>query len=113
MIELDYYRNLIQDSAIRSIIAIVLCHLVGDYLFQGDYLATNKGKDWYILFVHCALYCLPFLVIFGLTWKIGILFATHIVIDAAKARYNKIDIVTDQVLHYVIAFILFVLIPLR
>lgn len=113
MIGLEYYRTLIENDALRSIIAIIVCHLIGDYLFQGDYLAANKGKDWYILFVHCVLYCVPFLVVFGFTWRIGILFATHIIIDASKARYNKIDITTDQILHYVIAFILFVLIPLR
>lgn len=110
MIILAYCRQIIQNDLLRSLVAIILCHLVGDYLFQSDYLAANKGKDWYILFVHCALYSLPFLIIFGLTYRIGILFATHIVIDVLKARYNKIDILTDQLLHYVIAFVLFVLI---
>ena len=47
---------------IKKIVLIVLCHLFGDYVLQCDFIASTKGKNWYHLFVHCALYCLPFLI---------------------------------------------------
>lgn len=42
-----------------TIVLIVLCHLIGDYVLQCDFIAQTKGKNWYHLFVHCALYCIP------------------------------------------------------
>lgn len=39
-----------------EIFILVICHIVGDYFLQTDYMATNKGKDWYLLFVHCVCY---------------------------------------------------------
>lgn len=85
---------------IESLVKIILCHLVGDYVLQSDYLAMNKGKDWYILFVHSALYCVPFILTFGLDMAILFLFIVHFIVDACKARYNIMDIVADQYLHY-------------
>lgn len=94
---------------IETIIKIIFCHLVGDYVLQCDFIAQTKGKNWYHLFVHCALYVLPFYIAFGLDWKLALLFATHIIIDPLKARWNKISYTTDQVLHYAIALILYVI----
>lgn len=88
-------------------ILLILCHLVGDYVLQCDFIAQTKGKNWYHLFVHCALYVLPFYVCFGLNWQLAMLFASHIIIDALKARWNKITYSQDQILHYIIAFILY------
>ena len=45
----------------NKVILLVFCHLVGDYVLQNDFIAKTKGSNWYHLFVHCALYCLPFL----------------------------------------------------
>lgn len=88
-----------------TILKLIFCHLIGDYVLQGDFIAQSKGKNWYHLFVHCMLYCLPFYVVFGLTWQLAVIFITHIVIDALKARYKIINYVTDQVLHYLIVLI--------
>lgn len=82
---------------------------MGDYVLQCDFIAQTKGKNWYHLFVHCALYALPFYLCFGIDWKLAVLFATHIAIDPLKARWNKITYTQDQVLHYVIAFILYLI----
>ena len=82
---------------------------MGDYVLQCDFIAQTKGKNWYHLFVHCALYSLPFYLCFGIDWKLAVLFATHIAIDPLKARWNKITYTQDQVLHYVIAFILYLI----
>ena len=80
-----------------------MCHLVGDYVLQIDYIAKTKAENWYHLFVHCALYTLPFIVVYGFVWQTIFIFASHIFIDALKARYKKITYTTDQILHYVVA----------
>lgn len=90
---------------IKEIVLIVLCHLSGDYVLQCDFIASTKGKNWYHLFVHCALYCLPFLIVFGWTWQLPIVFATHLIIDPLKARWNKITYAQDQVLHYLVGLL--------
>lgn len=87
---------------IEKILLLVMCHLVGDYVLQGDFIAKTKGQNWYHLIVHCGLYVLPFYICFGFTWQLALIFITHIVIDALKAVYGKIDYVTDQVWHYVL-----------
>lgn len=91
----------------KTIWSIMFCHLVGDYVLQNDFIAKSKGTNWYHLLVHCFLYCLPFCVCAGFDSRLYILLLTHIVIDSAKARYKKIGYITDQVLHYVIAFVLY------
>jgi hypothetical protein len=90
------------------LLKIVFCHLVGDYVFQSDFIATTKGKNWYHLFVHCVLYCLPFYIAFGINWQLLFIFVSHLIIDPLKARYNKINYVTDQVLHYLCALVYFI-----
>ena len=72
---------------------------------QCDFIAKTKGSNLYHLFVHCALYCLPFVLLYGIDWKIGVLFASHIIIDVLKARFNKISYIIDQILHYIVLFI--------
>lgn len=84
---------------------IILCHAVGDYLFQTDYMAAMKGKDWYVLFIHCVCYCVPFAFTFGIDWRLAWMFAVHIVTDALKARYCKISLLTDQFIHYAVAML--------
>ena len=89
----------------NKVIYLILCHLVGDYVLQCDFIAKTKGYNLYHLFVHCALYCLPFVLLYGIDWKIGVLFASHIIIDILKARFNKISYMIDQILHYIVLFI--------
>ena len=91
----------------QTIWNIMFCHLVGDYVLQIDFIAKTKGSNWYHLLVHCLLYCLPFYLCFGHDVRLYILLMTHIVIDSAKARYKKIGYATDQLLHYIVAFVLY------
>jgi hypothetical protein len=93
---------------IELLLKLVFCHLVGDYVLQSDFIAKSKGENFYHLFVHCVLYCLPFYIVFGLTWQLMAIFMTHIVIDASKARHKAIDYTTDQLLHHMITLIYFV-----
>ena len=90
---------------INLVIKLIMCHMIGDYFLQSDFLATTKGKNWYHLFVHSVLYCVPFVIMFGIDWKLGVLLLSHTLIDPLKARYNKITYVQDQVLHYIICLI--------
>lgn len=91
-----------------NLLKIIICHIVGDYLLQTDYMAGNKGKDWYLLFVHCVCYCVPFLIVWGFVWQIALMFVVHIIVDALKARYKKINLLTDQLIHYIVALLLLI-----
>jgi hypothetical protein len=69
----------------------LLLHLWGDYIFQNDWMATNKVKNNLIGYlsclIHCVLYSLPFLLICNVS-QIGIIFITHFVIDKYRlAKY--------------------------
>lgn len=94
---------------LETLIKILMCHMLGDYVIQIDYLSQNKGKDWYILFAHCVTYAFPFAVLFGFDYKCLIVILTHFVVDALKARYHKINLFTDQLIHYVTALILYMI----
>lgn len=82
------------------IVRLLFCHLLGDYVLQTPFLAETKGRNWYHMFAHCTLYSLPFYIFFGLNWQLAVLFFSHLCIDTAKARYQKISYISDQVLHY-------------
>ena len=88
-----------------EIIKLVFCHLIGDYVLQIDFIAKSKGSNLYHMFVHCALYCVPFAILYGVDWKLYVIFISHIVVDLLKARYMKISYIQDQVLHYIFAVI--------
>lgn len=90
------------------LLKLLFCHLVGDYVLQSDFIAKTKGENWYHLFIHCTLYCLPFYLVFGATWHLTVIFITHVIIDPMKARYNKISYPQDQVMHYLVALIYFI-----
>ena len=97
-----------------KIINLILCHLLGDYVLQIDFIAKSKGSNFYHLLVHCLLYCLPFYIVFGLTWHLIQLLVFHIAIDYIKAI--KITIKgkmvipywLDQVLHYATCLLYFI-----
>ena len=82
------------------IFKLILCHLLGDYVLQIDFISQSKGKNFYHLLVHCLLYCLPFYIVFGFVWQLIPLLVLHVVIDLLKARYKLMHYWLDQVLHY-------------
>lgn len=94
---------------VETIILIIFCHLIGDYVLQSDFLAKTKGANWYHMLVHCALYTIPFYICFGLDGRILALFLTHILCDSLKARYGKISYPVDQMTHYLVALLLYIL----
>ena len=85
-----------------KVIVLIMCHILGDYVLQTRFIAESKGMNWYHMFIHCTLYILPFMIYFGFTWHLWILFISHFIIDSLKARYCKIDYMNDQLLHWLI-----------
>lgn len=68
-------------------IEIFLGHLVGDYLFQNNWMALKKSKHnglgWLTCTVHCVLYTMSVCLI---TWNadirwIAIVFLSHFILD--------------------------------
>ena len=88
---------------------LILCHLLGDYVLQCDFIAKTKGKNIYHLFVHCALYCVPFIILYGYDIKTLYLIVTHFIIDIAKSKYNFISYFQDQLLHYIVLLFFFLM----
>lgn len=84
----------------NKIIKLIFCHLIGDYVLQNDFIANSKGSNFYHMFVHCVLYCVPFACVYGIDFKLFEIFVSHIVVDLLKARYKKITYAQDQTLHY-------------
>lgn len=79
---------------------LILCHLIGDYVLQIDFIAKTKGDNIYHLLVHCFLYAVPFYIAFGFVWQLIPLIVLHIVVDIMKARYKILPYWADQVIHY-------------
>ena len=81
---------------------LLVCHLIGDYVLQIDFIAKTKGENLYHLIVHCVLYTVPFIFVGVDTYPLCCIFATHFYIDWLKARMRLIDYKVDQILHYVV-----------
>jgi len=61
-------------------------HLVGDYLFQNDWMALNKKswslKGWAACYVHCFIYSLSVCLFAGWwEWKFIMVFLSHLALD--------------------------------
>lgn len=97
----------------RVILFVMMAHMVGDYLFQSDYLAMNKGKDNYILLAHSVLYLFGVLTVsffFDMKFSYNSLFfigLMHFIVDYLKARGisvklfgEKKALIIDQLIHY-------------
>ena len=87
---------------LEKTIQLFFCHLLGDYVLQTPYIAETKRKNSYHMFVHCSLYCFPFYLCFGLDQRILLVFLSHFLIDTLKARYDRISVIMDQTLHYMV-----------
>ena len=59
----------------------LLCHAVGDYILQSDWMANEKTKKSVAALAHVVTYGLPFLFL-RLSWKAyAVIVGTHFVID--------------------------------
>ncbi|RAQ98169.1 DUF3307 domain-containing protein [Thermogemmatispora tikiterensis] len=90
-------------SLLSTLLIWLACHFVGDFAFQSTWMAVEKGKSWEVTFYHCATYTAVFILFAHPSMvAIVILFTTHLIVDALKARYQVItSIWVDQLLHLV------------
>lgn len=67
-------------------IGAIVGHLVGDYLFQNDWQALNKKKQWTPLIIHCAIWTVCVMAFGGACniWAGIILFCLHAVQDGTN-----------------------------
>lgn len=103
-----------------DILMLITAHIFGDYVFQNDFLANNKGKYKFICLIHswiwtvCIMLCL-FLI--GYNNVLGIpefvvLLSTHYLLDRDKAtmedKTNTLtkDLWIDQAWHILTILVL-------
>lgn len=67
----------------------VVLHLVGDYITQTDWMATEKTKRFFPAFIHVIIYSAPFLIFLHASYlALTVIFLSHILIDRYRlARY--------------------------
>lgn len=58
----------------------LILHLIGDFVTQSHWMATEKTKRLGVALLHAAVYALPFLLI-GSWQAVAVVFSTHAVID--------------------------------
>lgn len=58
-----------------------LAHMVGDYLIQSHWMATEKTKRWWPAVAHGVTYGLPFVFITQSPLALAVIVGTHILID--------------------------------
>lgn len=59
----------------------LLCHLVGDFCLQNDWMAAKKREDSFHCGVHVAVYTAVFLAITQSIWALLLIAGTHFLID--------------------------------
>jgi hypothetical protein len=59
----------------------LLCHLIGDYWLQNDWMAQAKTKSFVPAAIHALLYTLPFLFLTRDPIALSIVSLTHLLID--------------------------------
>lgn len=68
--------------------AVLLAHLVGDYILQSHWMAVEKTRRWWPALVHGAFYTLPFAAITQSWVALLTIGGTHAVIDRYRlAKY--------------------------
>jgi len=66
----------------------LICHLIGDYLLQSDWMATKKVERFYIAVIHGLFYSLPFLLLGINVYQFILIAGSHAVIDRLRvAKY--------------------------
>lgn len=95
----------------NTILDLIMAHMLGDYIFQSDFLAINKAKYKFILFIHSFVWSY---IIYYTLLKCGVevnlfkfifLLVGHFAIDKVKCiKKDKTNALTkdlwiDQALH--------------
>lgn len=67
-----------------------LAHLVGDYVLQSHWMATEKVKRWLPALLHGIAYTLPFALITQNPWALATIGGTHAVLDRYRLAKHVI-----------------------
>lgn len=59
----------------------LICHLIGDYVLQTDWMARKKTSSLGVALIHSLVYAAPFAFITGWSWAWLVIFGTHVLID--------------------------------
>ena len=66
----------------------LLCHAVGDYVIQSDWMANEKTKSLWPAFLHAFTYTLPFWFLSHNPLALAVVALSHMLIDRYRlARY--------------------------
>lgn len=66
----------------------LIAHLVGDYIIQSHWMATQKTKNSLAAAIHAVTYALPFLFLTQSLAALAVIIGTHFLIDRYRlARY--------------------------
>lgn len=65
----------------ETVLGILLAHLVGDYILQTHYMATQKVNRWWPAIVHGLTYTIPYVFVTQDPLALFIIASTHVVID--------------------------------
>ena len=66
----------------------LVCHLVGDYILQSDWMVREKGRNSLACAVHCVFYTLPFVLLTTNPVTLAVIGVSHFFIDRWRlARY--------------------------
>ena len=107
----------------------IIIHLIMDFIFQRQWEATRKNKEWLALAFHCFVYAIGFVPVFWFLkisfWWLILLFVSHFLIDNQKfvrwlleefkgfkqteinqSLWTMLFIGVDQTLHFIILIII-------
>ena len=99
----------------ETFLQLTAAHLLGDFVFQTDWIVKNKSRAR-ILLLHVTIVTVLALLLLGsLHWQILLAtFATHWVIDFSKLKLKKngaASFIWDQVTHLTVIAILSIMYP--
>lgn len=100
---------------------LLVAHLMGDYLFQTNWMATYKTTKWSALIVHSLVYTACLTIVAFLTfgalplWAVAVIFFTHVFFDkrtftvwwvenvmgSSSKQFGWLVIMVDQVFHII------------
>lgn len=104
-----------------ELVVLLTAHLFGDFVFQNNFLAKNKGDNIFIMCVHCYLWSITMFIGFIiLNLNVGLLtfltlFVTHFIIDKwkcsieDKSKALTFDLYIDQSLHGLMVILIFLM----
>ncbi len=91
---------------LNTFTAILTAHLLGDFVFQSDKILKNKTKIGVLLFHVFIITILTVIFMGKIHWSIiGIIFVTHLVMDAIKIHFMKdtlTSFLVDQCFHVIV-----------